>query len=679
MDFSVNWIGRYVELPGIDELADALTAAGLAVEGREQRGNDVLFDVDVTTNRPDCMNHLGLAREVAVLFDRPLQWPPVELEETDERVEDVVSIELSTPDCPEYVARVVRGIQVGPSPEWLREALESIGQRSINNVVDVTNFVLWETGQPIHAFDLDKISGARIEVRYARGGEKLETLDGVVRELGPKVMVIADAERPVALAGIMGGLDSEVTESTRDVLIESAHFDRTAVRLGARGLGMHTDASHRFERGADPLCCRPAADRVAELLVECAGGTVSAGALENPHPDYFGSFEGTLDLERLDAFAGTDYPRDQVERIYGALGFDPQPEGENQLRMTVPSWRYYDFWQRREDGSVWEADLFEEAMRIFGLDAIPADLPSLGAPDSGTSLEYRKRERVREALAARGYCEAINFAFGSRAADTRFPGLALAGEPLEIANPLSEQYVLMRRSLLPNLLENASFNARHGASSVGLFEVGRIFPGGESDEIEAVALVAGGSSPISWDRPTSVDFFELKGVVESLFELFDRRLEVGPAELAGLVSGSGAEILSGEERIGYLGEVADTDLVFPLFAAEVAVSSLVGAERPEPVQAPSRFPGVAADFTLTHDLSVGWAELEAAIVEARSDHLVEFGLRDRYSGKGVPEGAVNTTVYFLYNADDRSLTQDEVNERQRALTDELQRRFGRRA
>ncbi len=677
MEFSRNWLARYVELPDeVDELAAKLTAAGLAVEGLERRDGDVLMEVDVTTNRPDCMNHLGLAREVAVLFDRPLRPPAAELEESDEATADIVEIELSTPDCPEYVARVVRGIRVGPSPEWLRQQLEAIGQRSINNVVDITNFVLWETGQPIHAFDLDTLAGPKIEVRHARAGESLTTLDGERRELSTGVLVIADAERVVALAGIMGGSETEVSEATRDVLIESAHFDRTAVRLGARQLGMHTDASHRFERGGDPAACRTAADRVAELLAELAGGTVTGGALENPHPEYFGTFEGTVDLERLNAFAGVDYPRQRVEYYYRGLGFDPQPTGETGLRLTVPSWRYYDFWQRRESGEVWEADLFEEAMRMFGYDMIPAALPAIGPPDAGSSFAHRKRERIREALASCGYSEAINFAFGRRDADGLFPGLDPVGEPVEIANPLSEHYEVMRRSLLPNLLESARFNLRRGASTVRLFEIGNLFPGGEADEIEAVAVIAGGSSPTAWDRQEPVDLFEVKGVLESLFERFDGRLEVRPAEPSGFVVGSGCELLAEGAVVGYLGQIEEPESPFAVFAAELNAAALAEAEHPEPVRAPSRFPAISADITLTHAVDVPWSDLQKAIGEAGVEHLASFGLRARYAGEGVPAGAVNTTIYFLYNAADRSLTQEEVNESQALLTRELERRYG---
>ncbi len=674
MEFSRNWIGRYVDLPELDKLCDALTKSGLAVEGLQERDGDVLMDLDVTTNRPDCMNHFGLAREVAVLFGLPLRPPAVELNESAERTDELLEVVLTARECPEYVARIVRGVQVGPSPDWLKEQLAAIGHRSINNVVDITNFVLWETGQPIHAFDLDKIEGDKIDVRFAREGESLKTLDGETRKLTPGVLVITDASGPIALAGIMGGFDSEVTESTRNVLIESGHFDRTAVRKGARQLGMHTDASHRFERGADPAACRPAADRVAALLQELAAGEVLAGAIENPHPDYFGSFEGTVDLGRLNRFAGVEYAPERIEGVYRALGFEPRSE-DGRLLVTVPTWRYYDFWQRRSDGDVWEADLFEEPMRILGFDEIPAALPTLSDPDEGSSLEHRKRENIRELISACGFCEAINFAFQHRGADQRFPGIGAVGEPVTIANPLSEQYEVMRRSLLPNLLDSALFNTRRGATAVRIFEIGRLFPGGDAEEIEALALIDGGSGSI-WDRRAEVDLFTLKGVLEGLFERFDGRLKVRAAELRGFVAGTASEVVVGEQVVGYLGEIEDDELSFPLYAVELATSALNEAELPEPVQAPSRFPSVDADLTLTHALDVPWSEISSDIAAAEVEYLAEHRLKDRYAGKGVPEGAVNTTIHFLYNAVDRSLTHDEVNERQRALTERLERRFG---
>ena len=282
MLFSFDWLCRYVDPQAdVSTVADRLTAAGLAVEGLEPRGDDVLMDVDVTTNRPDCMNHLGLAREVAVALAKPLEVPVGKASESARATSEVAAVELEDAvGCPRYVARVLEGVEVGPSPDWLVAHLEGLGMRSINNVVDVSNFVLWELGQPTHAFDLDKLAERRLVVRRGIGGETLVTLDGERRELDPEMLVIADAERAVALAGVMGGLDSEVTGETVNILLESAHFDPTRVRETAKRLGMHTDASHRFERGADPQVCRRAADRVVALIQELAGGELLNGAVD---------------------------------------------------------------------------------------------------------------------------------------------------------------------------------------------------------------------------------------------------------------------------------------------------------------------------------------------------------------------------------------------------------------
>jgi phenylalanyl-tRNA synthetase beta chain len=323
MEFSLAWLADYVDLPADPhELARRLTAAGLAVEGVSAHGDDTLFDVDVTTNRPDCMNHFGLAREVATILGAPLRRPPAMPAEGPEPVGEALRVALDDSEgCPRFAARVVRGVRIGPSPEWLRSRLESIGLRSINNVVDVTNFVLWELGQPLHAYDLEKLAGGALVARRAREGERLTTLDGQERELAPEILVIADAERPVGLGGVMGGLDSEVTEATRDVAIEGAHFDRRRVRAAAKRFGLHTDASHRFERGADPEICVEAVSRAAALIAEVAGGTVLAGALDVHDPGRSWHRHGRLDLAKLDAFAGAGIAAADAERWLTGLGF----------------------------------------------------------------------------------------------------------------------------------------------------------------------------------------------------------------------------------------------------------------------------------------------------------------------------------------------------------------------
>ena len=702
MLFSRDWLADYVDLPADPaELAAGLTSIGLAVEGVEAADGDVVLDVEVTTNRPDAMCHLGLAREAAVRFGAALRPPAAAPPEAAERTADAVTVAIEDPEgCPRYAARVVRGVTIGPSPNWLARRLRAIGLRPINNVVDVTNYVLWESSQPLHAFDLAKLAGGGgtvdVVVRRARPGERLATLDGVERTLSPEVLVIADGERAVALAGIMGGAASEVTAATRDVLLESAHFDRRRVRLGARELGMHTDASHRFERGADPGACRAAADRAAALLAELAGGTVLAGAVdargaELPAP------AGRLDHARLEAFAGVAIDPADVERWLGGLGFALTREdgGESpRWHATVPSWRRYDVAPDAPDGTVYEADLFEEVIRHLGFDRIPATLPGIRGSDGPPSPERRRRDRVRDHLAACGWAEAVDYAFCSAEADAALPSAAPAGAPaVAIANPLSERYAVMRRSLLPNLVEAARFNLRRGAAAVRLFEVGHVFwktARGGADERETVALVAGGRVGRPWDRQLELDLFDLKGVLESLAEALGTAVEARPDDdLPGLTPGASAELLVDGRRAGVLGRLDDGEETAALYVAEIETAALgggstsgsgsaAGSGTARPVTIPSRHPAIAADLTLVHPRDVPWAEIAAAVEAERPADLARFELAVRYTGEGVPAGAVATTISFLYSSPERSLTQDEVNERQEALRRRLEERFGHR-
>jgi phenylalanyl-tRNA synthetase beta chain len=682
MEFSVNWLAEYVDLPADPrDLQRRLTAAGLNVEGLSGHGGDTVLDVDVTTNRPDCMNHFGLAREVAVLYGRPLRQPPTDPLEGSERSGDTARVIVEDREgCPRYVARVVRGVRIGPSPEWLKKRLESIGLRPINNVVDVTNFILWELGQPLHAFDLAKLARSTIVVRRARAGERLVTLDGQERELDPEILVIADAERPVALAGLMGGADSEVTDSTRDILLESAHFDRRRVRVAAKRLGMHTDASHRFERGTDPEICGEAASRAAALIAEIAGGTVLAGDID-VRAERSWHRRGRLDLARLDAFAGASIDPADAERWLTGLGFGVERNGGEVWNVTVPSWRYFDFQPPRSEPphEVYPQDLYEEVLRIYGLDNIEATLPAIPGADAPRPPHQVRRERLRRQLAASGYTEAIQFAFLDPALDAAFPSLRPEAKPLRLANPLSEQYSVLRRSLVPNLVETARFNQRRGLAAVRMFEVANVFyerPDGElPDQPEHVGLVCSGKIGTPWEREVELDLFDLKGVMEAVADAFGVRLAVRPAELKGLLAGNAAELLRGGEVVGYLGRVEEEE-GYPLYVAELATAALAEGEISLEVELPSRFPGIAADFTLTHALETPWAEIDRTIAGNRPADLVSWKLKDRYRGPGVPEGAVNTTITFYYNAGERSLTQEEVNDRQLALNAELERRFG---
>jgi len=685
MEFSCDWLAQYVDLPAHpQELAARLTAAGFNVEGLTAKGDDTVLDVEVTTNRPDCMNHFGLAREIAVLYGTPLRRPPASPAEAEEKNADAARVTIDDFEgCPRFTGRVVRGVKIAPSPEWLRRRLESIGLRPINNVVDVTNFILWELGQPLHAYDFAKLAGSRLIVRRARAGERLITLDGVDRELDSEILVIADAERPVGLGGVMGGLESEVTAETRDIFIEGAHFDRKRVRATAKRQGMHTDASHRFERGADPEICGEAVSRAALVIAEIAGGTVLTGVLDERDTARTWTRRGRLDLKKLDAFAGAAIDPADSERWLTGLGFGVDRSGGTTWGITVPSWRYFDFQPRPEPPhEVYPQDVYEEVLRVFGLDRIQAALPGIPGADAPRAETLIRRDRVRRQLAASGYTEAVHFAFLDPARDAAFPSLKPEAKPIRLANPISEQLSVLRRSIVPSLVDTARFNQRRGLAAVRMFEIANAFyarpeglAGDIPDQPEHVGLVCGGRLGSPWEREVELDLFDLKGALDGLFEAFGVRLEVRPAELVGVLAGNSAELVRGGEVVGWFGRVAEEE-GYPLYAAEVATAALAGGDVGLQVALPSRFPGVSADFTFTHRVETPWAEIERAIREQAPPDLVSWQLKDRYRGTGVPEGAVNTTLSFHYNARERSLTQEEVNARQGALNQELERRFG---
>jgi phenylalanyl-tRNA synthetase beta chain len=672
MKFDLSWLSELLDpAPAADTLADRLTACGFLVETRDRVGDTEVWDVEVTTNRPDAMNHRGLAREAAVAVGATLRPVTIELEESAEATAELASVRIDDPElCSRYVARVVRGVKVVESPDWLKRRLETCGVRPVNAVVDATNYLLLELGHPMHAFDLDRLADRAIVVRRAEPGERLTTLDGEQRTLDPEMLVIADAREAVALAGIMGGADSEIGPETTDILIESAHFDPLSVRRTARRLGMHTEASHRFERGADPEMAGEACDAAAELITRLCGGRVCRDRIDvYPRPPTDRQME--LSVAELSRFAGLEMDFDEVERIFAGLQFEPTRNGDR-ITVTPPPFRV--------DMEV-VPDLYEEAIRHVGYDRVPSELPVLATPPGHRHPNWRLVDRCRACSVSVGLVEVITFSFIQAEDDALVDDLVVCpGEPLPIDNPLALTQSTMRRSLLPGLVAAARDNLNRGERSLSFFEQGRVFAAvnGAPTERERLGVVLAGSLP---DGET-VGFLDLKGVVEEVldragFPACEWRRGGGPW----LDESEGAVIFAGESVVGCAGRLSGAladrwDLRHPVYLVELDLAAAAAGRPDVRFEELPRFPTVAADMTVEHRDDLAYADLLGAVRELASPLVESTALVVRYTGKGLPEGAVRTTLRLVYRHPDRSLTQDEVNQHQDALRGLLGERLG---
>ncbi|MGC8915495.1 MAG: phenylalanine--tRNA ligase subunit beta [Thermoanaerobaculum sp.] len=664
-----SWLCQHLVEPAeTAEMAERLTACGLNVELRTALEGDEVWDVDVTTNRPDCLAHRGMAREAAAAGAGRLAPLSVRLVESGPPVAELAAVSVEDPQgCPRYCARVIRGVKVGPSPQWLQKRLAACGIRPINNVVDATNYVLLDLGHPLHAFDLERIEGRRIRVRRARPGERLVTLDGVERELLTEDLVIADHVKPVALAGIMGGAFSEITETTRDVLLESAYFAPALVRRTRKRLGLDTEASRRFERGADRAMARQAVDAVAALILELAGGEVASGVLDSC-PELPPAAVIPLDLHRLAAFAGCPIPEEFVRTLLAALEIPFEVEGQV-FRCRVPS--------HRVDLELPE-DLYEEVLRHWGYDRIPSLLPPLHTGPGERRGSFPVTDRARDLAAALGLAEAVTYAFVPEEVENVFEAspLAARGQLVRLENPLSARAAVMRRTLWSGLVEAAANNLRRGAQRVALFEVGRAFfaDGTGVREEERLAVILAGEVG-SWDSRRPVDFLDLKGIAEALAE----GLGLGDVSYVPLgapfAPGSGARMGRGDEVIGVLGKLSEAaqalyDAPRPLWALELALAP-EGAERAPIFVELSRFPAVVADLTVRHPVSLPYGELVGVLWSFAPEILESVEPVVRYRGDKVGPDEVKTTLRLTYRHRERSLTQEEVNAAHFALMEKL--------
>lgn len=674
MKFDAAWLMDLLDgAPGVDETTDKLTACGFLVELREEGDGGEIWDVEVTTNRPDAMNHRGLAREAAVATGATLRPLEFTLDENDAPASDFATVEIDDPSmCTRFCARVIRGVSAASSPEWMQRRLLNSGVRPISAIVDVTNYVLLELGQPLHAYDLAKVGGARLVARRARAGETVVTLDGETRKLEAGMPVISDAYDVVGLAGIMGGADSEIGEDTVDVVLEAANFDALTVRRAARKLGMHTEASHRFERGADPELPPVAIDYAAALIAEFTGGTVCEGRIDvRPRP--WESHELRTTAAGVSAFMGLETPLERMVEIARGLELDPRSDGDA-ITITVPSFRV--------DLEL-EADLMEEFVRHVGFEAIPAQLPVLATAPGRRNPNWELVDRARSAAVDVGLAEIVTWSFIDPVQDAEIDSLPLVpGGSVELGNPLASTQAVMRRSLLPGLLSAVRENLNQGERIIAVFEQGRVFflDGDAAAEGERLAVALAGSGAQSGQ---AVGFTDLKGVVEGMldelgFPLVSWRRGGGPW----LDESQGAVIeAEGGRVVGCAGLVASTvarrwDIKTPVFVAELDLDAAAD-EIPLPrfVELP-RYPAVTADMTIEHTGDLSYAELDSVVGDLTGELVESIDLQARYSGKGLPPGAVRTTLRLTYRAADRSLTQNEVNEQQEALRETLSERLG---
>lgn len=684
MKVLLSWLRDFVDVPGTAEaIGRQMSLRGLALESIEPVADtgsdgDAVLDFEVTANRPDCLSVVGIAREIAAAYHLPLRVPGphaagiLKTPELRAVTRGEVSVTIDAPDlCGRYAAASV-AVTPGPSPAWMQARLRALDVRPISNIVDITNYVLLEIGQPLHAFDAAKLTGAAIVVRRATPGETMTTLDGKARTLGPDMLVIADAVRAAAIAGVMGGADSEVSSTTSAVILESAWFKSTSVRATSKALGLRTEASYRFERGVDQSSTARAMAR-AMALIELIGAGTPAGTIIDVFPAPSQPVVLTLTASHVSGLLGMDVPDDAVERILRDLGFKVRALGGWQAAMpdapvalgarchgwqvTAPGWRV---------DIARGVDLIEEIGRHHGFEHLPATFPGVEQAPPPSDGRIDRDQRVRRTLLASGFSESVTFAF------IEAPACAPFAEPdqlVRLANPLSETFAVMRPSLIPGLIAAVSHNRRRERRDIRLFEIGTRFA--VTGEVRAAALVwTGLAIPDHWQgQRRDVDFFDLKGVVEQICASLDVTPTLRPARAAFFVEGRAATVHIGEALVGTIGvlashvtrghELPEGDAIY---VAELNLDALsahapTGIRRAVPLP---RHPSAVRDISILVDDSLSAESVRGTIRSAAPSTLVDVREFDRYQGQGIPDGKVSLSLRLTFQAPDRTLTDEEA-------------------
>ncbi len=694
MNISYNWLKDLIDIDlSGEETAAQLTRVGLAVEGIHQHGEDLVFDIDLTSNRPDCLSHLGVARELRVITGKefPAKSQSREVEGTETipfpslLAPDVVKID--DPDlCYRFTARIIRGVKIGPSPEWLVRRLEAVGERSINNVADITNYVMLELGQPMHAFDLDKLTEKRIVVRRAKAGETITTLDEVERKLDQSMLMICDAEKPAAVGGVMGGFDSSITESTKNVLLEVAYFDRASIRQTSRRLGLATEASYRFERGVDIENLQRASDRAANLIVELAGGELGEFIDVYPNlqtPPRVVSHDISRAVKRL---TGLDVSTDESVRILNALGISSEALEDGGLIFTSPTWRH--------DIAI-EEDLVEEVARHAGYENIADELPPAFGAGEYQADEHRKRQ-LRQKLIDMGFDEAISYSFIDTRFDQQFqlvPGLTderTEEKFVTLRDAVIEGAVRMRPTLMPGLLDAVRYNLNYQRRDLKLFEMGKVFAASFTEdklpterEFFAIAITGGETYQKYLEPVRPLDFYDAKGAVEAALEAVGfPSVEFRTDDVSHLRPGQSAGIYIDGGHVGFFGRLAEGTAASykfrsPVFVAEVDMDAVLSRNTSPIVYRPlPKYPSVIRDVSFLVDRRTTFDDIRAAVIDHGTELCRNIGFVDIFEGKGVEDGKRSLTVRLEYRSDERTLVEDEVAEVHQQIVSSLENTLG---
>ena len=640
---------------------------------------DVIYEVEVTPNRGDCLSHLGVAREISAITGNPLRYPEANLSEADEKTADAVTVSIDDPElCPRYAARVIKGVKIGPSPAWLQDWLKKADVRPVNNVVDIASFVMFECGHPLHAFDYQLVKGGAINVRASKPGEKFVTLDSKEREVPEGTIMICDAERSVAIGGIMGGENSEINDSTVDVLLESAWFNPSAIRKSAKHLGLSTDASYRFERGADIGIVDYALNRAAGLIAEVAGGSVLSGVVDE-YPGKREPVQVTLRYGRTDEILGVTIAPDEQVRLLESIGFSVVEKNDDQAVLTIPTWR--------TDVSM-EIDLVEEIARLHDYANIPVDTKATVSFDLKNDPLQDAVAKTRQFFVANGYAEVV------APYQTDPESAARYGKPIELRNALGRETSFMRSNLLPGFGKIVGLNQRHSRPNLRMFETGKAFRKGREDqgdipgvvEMEELAVVmAGEAEPSAWDiRTRQVDLYDMRGLCDRyLATLGYRNISYKAVEedLWGIETPALA-LFVGEQEVGRLGyldtwirereDLSGKPVVLLLDLGRLAATPMEDRK----YRAPSKFPAVDRDISVLVEASVQNAEMENTIRTSGGDLLRHVRLFDLYRGDKIEQGKKSVSYALQFASDDRTLEDGIVEDTMKAIVQSLTEKHG---